>query len=167
MRSIRSALALLFLGSVFVAVAGGGNSAVIRPAARVQFPGVVPEGGNSREPGDIEDRAARFLIEQNELLMNGDFRVFVDMMTRWAREYRERAGVFDIVQDVVRSWFAQALVETVIGIQALKDAREWSVEDVEGALSEEALTAAAMSRYHVNNAVRRELASRLGRLMAA
>jgi hypothetical protein len=53
MRSTRLAVVLVSLG-VFVAAAEGGNSAVIRSAARVQFPGVAPEGGNSQEPGDID-----------------------------------------------------------------------------------------------------------------
>ena len=145
------------------------NGIPAKPLQPDVFPKImwVSVKDGTREPGDIEDRAARFLIEQNELLMNGDFRVFADMITRWVREYKDRPAVFDIVQDVIRNWFAQALVETVIGIQALKESREWSVEHVERALSEEALTAAAMSRYHVNNSVRRELAFKLGRLMAA
>ena len=50
----------------------------------------------------------------------------------------------------------------------LKDSREWSLEDdVERALSEEALISAAMSRHHVSNSVRRELAFTLGKLRAA
>ncbi len=59
------------------------------------------------------------------------------------------------------------LIETVIGVQALKDAKEWSIEDVEKALSEEALTATVMPRYHVHNAVKRELGSKLGKLQPA
>jgi hypothetical protein len=41
------------------------------------------------------------------------------------------------------------LLETVIGIQALRNSREWSFEEIEKALSEEALTAAVMQRHHV------------------
>ena len=118
----------------------------------------------TREIGDLEDRAAQFLIEQNELLINADFRVFADMIDRWTEEYDGKPGVSEVVQDSVRSWFATELVETVIGVQALKDSKEWSVEDIERALSEEALTAAVMSRYHVNNQVKRELGTKLGKL---
>lgn len=78
-----------------------------------------------------------------------------------------KTAVSEIVQDAVRGWFEQALIETVIGVQALKDAKEWSVDDIEKALSEEALTSAVMQRYHVNNAVKRELGSKLGKLNAA
>jgi hypothetical protein len=134
-------------------------------------PDVVPEviwvsiKDGTRDQGEIEDRAARFLIEQNKLLINADFRVFTDMIDRWVREYNGHLrGVHDIVQESVRSWFTLALAETVIGIQALKDSKEWTVEEVERALSEEALTAAVMSRYHVNNSVKRELGTKLGKL---
>ena len=40
--------------------------------------------------------------------------------------------------------------------------KEWSVSDVETALSEVALTACVMQRYHVLNSVRRECGSKLG-----
>jgi len=120
----------------------------------------------TREHGDMEDRAANFLMDQNKLFINADFRVFADMMERWCKQYGNKPGVFDVVQRTVRSWFEQALVETVLGVQALKDSKEWSIEDVEKALSEEGLTAAAMSRYHVNNSVKRELGTVLGKLQS-
>ena len=36
----------------------------------------------SRSAGDLEDRAARYLPDQNLLLINGDFRAFTDMIDR-------------------------------------------------------------------------------------
>ena len=65
---------------------------------------------------------------------------------------------------VVSKTSATSLVETVIGVQALKESKEWSVNDIQEALSEQSLTAAVMQRYHVNNAVKRELGSKLGRV---
>ncbi len=62
----------------------------------------------------------------------------------------------------MRAWFEQALVEAVIGVQALRNSKEWSPEHVVRALSDEALTAVAMQRYHVHFAVKRELGSKLG-----
>ena len=120
----------------------------------------------TREVGDLEDRAAKFLLDQNKLLINGDFRVFTDMTDRWVREYKDRHGFHDVIESSVRTWFGQALVETVIGVQVLKDSEEWSIDDVDKALTEEALTAVVMSRYHVNNCVKRELALKLGKLAA-
>ena len=122
----------------------------------------IDEG--TREPGDIEDRAARYLMDQNALLINADFRVFNDMILRWTKEFAGQAGVKEIIQEAVRGWFEQALTETVIGVQALKDSKEWSVEQIQIALSEEALTACVMARYHVHNSVKRELGSKLGKL---
>lgn len=137
---------------------------IVRPDPFPKVTWVSVKDG-TREPGDIEDRAARYLVEQNHLLINADFRVFTDMCDRWSREFADnKNAVAGVIQDAVRSWFEQALVEAVLGVQALKDAKEWSVEDIERALSEEALTAAVLPRYHVHNAVKRELGSKLGKL---
>ena len=38
----------------------------------------------TRSEGDMEDRAAKYLPEQHLLLINGDFRVFTDMIGRWS-----------------------------------------------------------------------------------
>jgi hypothetical protein len=137
----------------------------VRPDVFPEIHWVTVENGQ-RQLGDLEDRAARFLMDQNRLLINGDFRVFTDMVDRWVKEYKDRPGAADVIRDTVRAWFAQALVEAVIGIQALKDSKEWTIDDVKKALSEEALTAAIVARYHVNNSVKRELGTKLGKLQA-
>lgn len=116
----------------------------------------------TRSYGDIEDRAAKYLADQNLLLINSDFRVFADMVEFFVKEFGDQTGVKDIVEDAIHSWFEQALVETVIGIQALRGSKEWTNQDLEKAHSDEALTAVVMQRYHVNVAVKRELGSKLG-----
>jgi len=118
----------------------------------------------TRTPPDLEDRAAKFLPQQNLILANGDFRVFTDMVERWCKQYSHVAGARETVQDVVREWFEQQLIETVLGVQALRDARQWSVQDVDQTWSEEALTAAVMARYHIDIAVKRALGAKLGTL---
>lgn len=118
----------------------------------------------TRTPPDLEDRAAKFLPQQNMILANADFRVFVDMTDRWCKQYNHVPGARDTVQDVVREWFEQQLIETVLGVQALRDARQWSVQDVEKSWSEEALTAAVMPRYHIDIAIKRALGAKLGTL---
>lgn len=117
---------------------------------------------DTRESGDIEDRAAKYLTDQNQLLINGDFRVFSDMTTFFVKEFGNNPAVNDLVRTAVRGWFEQALVEAVMGVQALINSKEWSSEDIDQALSEEALTTAVMQRYHVHFAVKRELGSKLG-----
>ena len=84
--------------------------------------------------------------------------------TRWCKQYSHVPGAHDVVQDVVREWFEQQLIETVMGVQALRDARQWTVQDVEKTWSEEALTAAVMPRYHIDIAVKRALGAKLGTL---
>jgi hypothetical protein len=138
--------------------------------ADLVYPEVFPETrwvsvkDHTREPGDMEDRAARYLADQNVLLINEDFRAFVDMVDRWHKEFGGSAGIREVIKDAVHTWFEQSLVEATIGVQALKGSKEWTSKHVEAALSEEALTVAVMLRYHVNNAVRRELGVKLGKL---
>jgi hypothetical protein len=116
----------------------------------------------TREYGDIEDRAAKYLADQNLLLINGDFRVFTDMTNHFVKEIGDKPGVRDLVVEAVRTWFEQALVETIMGIHAMRQSKEWSTDDIEQALSEVSLTAAVMQRYHVVFAVKRQLGSKLG-----
>ena len=116
----------------------------------------------TREHGDIEDRAAKYLADQNLLLANADFRVFGDMIAFFSREFADVPGIADLTREAVRGWFEQALVESVMGVQGLVNSKEWSQSDIDAAFSEEALTATVMQRYHVHFAVKRELGSKLG-----
>lgn len=122
----------------------------------------------TREPGDIEDKAARYLADQHLLLINSDFRAFTDMIQHWQSRYQKEhgdsGGLKDIIRDSVHDWFEQALVETVIGLQALKGSREWTIKQIEMAMSEEALTSVVMQRYHPYNSVKRELGTKLSPL---
>jgi hypothetical protein len=116
----------------------------------------------TRDPAVLEDRAAKYLPEQNIVQANADFRVFTDMVDRFAKLYPNVASARGTIEEVVREWFEQSLIETVLGVQALEGARQWSVEDIGHALSEEALTAAVMPRYHLDFAIRRALGTKLG-----
>lgn len=124
----------------------------------------ISVGEGTRASGFLEDRAAKYLVEQNILQINGDFRVFTDMIDRWCDFYGDRGGARETVQDVVREWFEQALVETVLGVQTLNGSAQWTISDIGGALSEEALTAAVMPRYHIDVAIKRALGAKLGTL---
>jgi hypothetical protein len=118
---------------------------------------------NTRAPGTLDDRAAKYISEDNLIQANGDFRVFNDMADYWCDQYKLDRGS-KLVTEVVREWFEQALVETVIGCQALQGEKEWSPAEIETALSEEALTASVMQRYHVANSIKRSLGSKMGSL---
>jgi hypothetical protein len=124
---------------------------------------ITAEDG-TREPDFLEDRAGKYLPEKNLLQINGDFRVFTDMEERWCAQYADISGARPVVRDVVREWFEQALVEAVLGVQALHGSQEWPVDAIARAMSEEALTAAVMQRYHIDVAVKRTLGAKLGTL---
>lgn len=119
----------------------------------------------TRELGDIEDKAARYIEDQNLLLVNADFRAFEDMVRYWISRYRKEhgniTGISEIVRDTVHGWFEQALVETILGLQALRGSREWSTKDLQDASSEVALTAVVMQRYHPYNSISRDLGTKI------
>jgi hypothetical protein len=148
--------------SLFLSAGGvPGEEVMVAREPEVQW--VSVENG-TRTPPDLEDRAAKYLPQQDIILANADFRVFNDMIDRWTTRYKQVSGARDVVKDVVQEWFEQQLIEAVMGAQALRDARQWSFDDVQRLWSEEALTAAVLPRYHVDIAVKRALGAKLGTL---
>jgi hypothetical protein len=128
----------------------------------------IKNGGRTEDDG-MEDKAAKFIPNQNTLMVNADFRVFTDMIARLCKEKDTGLGatLHSTVEEVVHQWFEQALVETVIGIQQMRGSKEWGPEEIERALSSEALTSAVMQRYHVYIACRRDLGAKFGKFSAA
>jgi len=118
----------------------------------------------TRTPDLLEDRAAKYLPDQNLLQINANFRVITDMIDRWCDLYGEVPGARPVVEEVVQEWFEQALVETVIGAQSLKGSPHWTLDDLAKLWSEEGLTSSILPRYHVDVNVRRTLGSKLGSL---
>jgi hypothetical protein len=112
---------------------------------------------STRAPDFLEDRAAAYLPEQNLLQINRDFSVFADTIAYCGRGFAADESVQKAVRDTVYSWYEQALVESVLGMKALRNAKEWSDRDIEKALSSEALTAAVMQRYHIIGSTRAAL----------
>jgi hypothetical protein len=128
----------------------------------------IENGGREANDG-MEDKAATFIPSQNTLLVNADFRVFKDMTSRLCKEKDAGPGpgLQDAVEQIVHQWFEQSLVETVIGIQQLRGSKEWGPEEIERALSPEALTSAVMQRYHVYIACKREMGAKFGKFAAS
>ena len=108
----------------------------------------------TRAKGFLEDRAAAYLPEQNLLQINRDFSVFADTIDYCGRGFVADETAQTLVRDTVYSWYEQALVESVLGMRALRNSKEWSDRDLEKALSSEGLTAAVMQRYHIIGATR-------------
>jgi hypothetical protein len=124
----------------------------------------VTVADGTRDAGFLEDRAAKYLSDQNLLQINGDFRGFTDMIDRWCQMYEQVPGARPEITEVCREWFEQALTETIIGVKSLIGSREWTLDDIGACWTEEALTASVMQRYHVDVAVKRALGSKLGSL---
>ena len=120
----------------------------------------------TRDPGYLEDRAAEYLPEQNTIMANGDFRLFADTIKRWDERYRtaQLPAVRSQIEDVVKSWVGQQLVEAVTGALELRASKHWTSEHVEAILSPEALTAVLMPRTYVETVVGRHLGRTVGSL---
>jgi hypothetical protein len=110
----------------------------------------------------VADRAAHYVQETNRLLINEDFRVFTGFIERWEKQYRGVAAAKQIITEVVHEWFEQQLVEVIYSVDFLRGDKEWTDADIANMVSDEALTAAVLPRYHIEMAVRRSLGSKLG-----
>jgi hypothetical protein len=108
------------------------------------------------------DRAAHYVTETNLLLINQDFRVFTGFIERWEKQYKGVPGAKQVITEVVHEWFEQQLIEVIYTVDYLRGDKEWSEGDVRTIVSDEALTAAVLPRYHIEMAVRRTLGSKLG-----
>jgi hypothetical protein len=118
----------------------------------------------TRAPPDLDDRAAKFLVQQNLLMINSDFCVFTDMIDRWNGAYSHIPGADSTVKEAVHEWFEQQLIEAVMSAQALKNTGKWSLQELESLWDEAALTATVLPRWHIDQSVRRNLGGRLGSL---
>lgn len=116
----------------------------------------------TRTQGDLEDRAAKYLKKENLILVNSDFRIFVDMVKRWSAQLSSTPGVSITVTEVVREWFEQSLVEVVLSANALRGSQYWPDDRIDELLSEEGLTAAVLPRYHIDFSIKRSLGTKLG-----
>lgn len=115
----------------------------------------------------LEDRAARYDARANRIEINEDFRVYLDTMKRWTERFARVPGAAPVVRASVREWYAQVLVETVLGAQSLRGSRNWSDSDFVALLSEEALSAVVQPRYFIEERLKRDLRSLLGTANAA
>jgi len=124
------------------------------PQVEIQW---VTEAEGTRIPPDLEDRAARYFPDENLLWVNGDFTVFREIVDHLEERYPNVLGGRKAIENLVEIEFACSLVETVVSFQSLQGAQRWSTDELREALSEEALTAAVMPRYHIVHAVDKEL----------
>ena len=120
----------------------------------------------TRTPPHLEDRAAGYDRRRNELEINADFRGYTDILRRWDKRYKRTAGAAVVIENVAAGWWQLGLEETILGVLALRGSEHWNERTTTEALSDVSLTAAAMARYHLDAAIKQELANRLGGLKA-
>jgi hypothetical protein len=120
-----------------------------------------------RDPGEMEDRAATYIRQSNLIKGNADFRGFTDLVEHFAQTYSGKPGARQVSHRVVYEWFEQLLIEAVLGARSLEGSQMWNVEDLDRAVSDEALTTAVAPRWHVYNSIKRTIGSQLGTAEAA
>jgi general stress protein YciG len=155
-------------GDIYSLFAEGGNLTA-SPVGADDQPRVswVTAADGTRTPPDLDDRAAKYIPDQNLIMINADFRVFTDMVDRWQISYAHIAGSEVSIREVVHEWFEQQLVEAVMSALSLRKVGKWSFQEIETLWSEHALTAAVLPRWHVDQSIKRHLGQRLGTLKAA
>ena len=140
----------------------------------LQYPGVVwvnkyPESEDIFK--DLYGRAARYLQEEDRVLVSSDFYAFVNMVnSNIDKEEKKRKKTLSNarrakLKNVVKMWWAQGLVAAITAVKEMST-RDWAYEDEQKLLSDEALTTAALaSQYHVNVVVGRGIHGELQRVL--
>jgi hypothetical protein len=128
---------------------------------RVQW---VSAADKTRGKDDLEDRAGEYLERDNLIRANADFQGFVDVINYFAEQYGDAPGAEEIIRNDVHEVFEQQLIEVVAGALAFRNRPRWSPDEFKQAVSEEALTAACMCRYHLINQIKRSIGGKLGKL---
>jgi hypothetical protein len=115
----------------------------------------------TRQPGEMGNRAGCYCPEPNVLKINEDFPAFAQLVQLVHAQAGCEACLLPVVKGVVRGWYEQALIETIVGAQAMRRCG-MSDQDISALTSEEALSAAVLSRYHLSKAAKWELGTKLG-----
>lgn len=157
-------------GSLYGSYIKTGGAEADPITAREDIPNIkwVSQQDGTREPGELDDRAALFERGSNLLKINADFRVFHDLMKRCSTDYNPTGdtNVETEIRDVVREWIGLQLTEVVVSISAMEGSREWGSDVVAQALSPEALTAATLPRYVMLKTINRALGARFSKKAA-
>jgi hypothetical protein len=145
---------------VFGVTAKEGSTAVEIPNIDIPQVNWFPQDGQPL-PEDLLDRAAMYEPRTNTISANLEFAGVVDMMDHWSKTHRG-AGMDHAVRETVKEAFEMQLIETILGLQSLKNRKYWTDEQIERAWSSEALTAAVASRSQLVTFIRRQLGSKFG-----
>ena len=131
-----------------------------------QFPEVrwVSIEDGSRDADDLDDRAAEYYEADNIIVANADFQGMTDLINHFCHLYEDVPEAESIIKDEVQAAIEQQLVEVVMGALSFRNRPKWNPDQFAAAVSQEALTAAVMPRYHILNQIKRSTGSRLGKV---
>ncbi len=120
-----------------------------------------------RAKGELEGRAGDLpgeALKADVIRLNEDFEGFKSLFELFVAEVGASAdpALAERVVDVVKEWLETQALEVVMGMRALAGSGVWSPQDLQTALSPEALTAAMMGRYLLAERVRRSLSAQFG-----
>lgn len=117
----------------------------------------------TRNAGDMEDRAARYIEKDNLIQANKDFQGFKDVVQHFNKQWELVPGAAELVADQVYEQFEQLLIEVVAGALSFKGRKHWNPHEFKQAVSDEALTTAVMTRFYLVREINRVLRSKLGK----
>jgi len=123
------------------------------------FPNV--EWTNEEKSNQLIGRAAEFLEISNTVLANLDFKGFQDLFTYFSNKYSEIPDIEIHVRTTVTETLEQALMECVAGVLSFKGQAHWNPNQINSALTKEALTTAVMQRYWLARHIDEELSKKI------
>lgn len=147
----------------------GEPSEPLNPRAQPPETRWVSTENGLRRDGELEDRAADIpgdVLKGDVIRLNEDFRGFRDLFDYFVREVNAEGDDHMVarVHEVVKEWVETQALEIVTAVRALEGTSFWPPDELERALSPEALTTAMMGRYFVIERVRRVLGSEFGKV---
>ena len=151
-----------------------------RSTRSILFSGTVPKGTKKTKRVSVEsfpnvrwvdfkseypeliDRAGKYAKRENEIHINTNFRGYRDVLEHFLNTTGGGLSEAEtIIKDTVREQFELLLSEVVTGALAFQNRPGWKPDEFDAALSPEALSAAAMSRFYMMQQINRNLKNRL------
>lgn len=159
---------------------------LVAPERKVPRVWWLSQAAGTRAEGRLEGLAAEYLPDSNTLEINADFPLFTTLTKYWTETYARSRGLMtkpiwndetkefveapelvelrETIDEVVREWCEQSLGEVCAGAHAFAESQLWDQAQLAAVLSPSALTAASLSIYHTQQAIKRSLGQRLGSL---
>ncbi|MBT8637315.1 ATP-binding protein [Polynucleobacter paneuropaeus] len=109
----------------------------------------------------LAGKAAEYNELTNVVLANRDFKGFADLVQYFSDKYAGTSNLDQVIVNSTNEAIEQALMECVAGALSLRGKTNWTAQQVNVALSPEALTTALMQRYwmvsYVDQVIRQHL----------